>query len=207
MNQKIDFYSSLNSIWTYIGFEAIQEYAQTHDISFSYKILHQWRLFESTGGTPLRKRHLARQRWRDFEIKRWCAKRGVKLDPTSQFMLADKVLGEKVAIAAIVTDHSPVQFLRLALRAIWSEARDISNPETVLEIADRAGLPGRDLMAYSSRSEIDDIYETNLKDAIAANVFGTPSFVRQGEVFWGQDHLDALAEAVTSNRAPFSPLL
>jgi 2-hydroxychromene-2-carboxylate isomerase len=37
-------------------------------------------------------------------------------------------------------------------------------------------------------------------------VIGSPCYVRRGEVFWGQDRLDLLADAITSGRAPFSIL-
>ena len=42
-----------------------------------------------------------------------------------------------------------------------------------------------------------------MADAIAAGVIGSPSYVRDGEVFWGQDRLDLLADALKSQRQPF----
>jgi 2-hydroxychromene-2-carboxylate isomerase len=40
---------------------------------------------------------------------------------------------------------------------------------------------------------------------LAGGVFGSPSYVLDGEIFWGQDRLDLLDDALTSNRAPFKP--
>ena len=52
----------------------------------------------------------------------------------------------------------------------------------------------------------DDItaaYEQNRQDAIAADVFGSPVYVLDGEVFWGQDRIELLADALKSGRAPY----
>ncbi|MDP3310955.1 MAG: DsbA family protein, partial [Polaromonas sp.] len=47
-------------------------------------------------------------------------------------------------------------------------------------------------MAQSKAPEIQQRYETHTQQAIAAGVFGAPSYVIDGEIFWGQDRLDYL---------------
>ena len=46
-------------------------------------------------------------------------------------------------------------------------------------------------------------YEQNCRDAIAADAFGSPVYVRDGEAFWGQDRLDLFEDAVRSGRPGF----
>ncbi len=48
--------------------------------------------------------------------------------------------------------------------------------------------------------EIGAAYEQNRQDAIAADVFGSPVYVLDGEVFWGQDRIELLADALKSGR-------
>ncbi|MFY8150673.1 MAG: DsbA family protein, partial [Hyphomicrobiales bacterium] len=50
-------------------------------------------------------------------------------------------------------------------------------------------------------------YEQNVRDAVAADVFGSPSYVLDGEVFWGQDRLDMLDFALSSKRPAYSALV
>ncbi len=45
-------------------------------------------------------------------------------------------------------------------------------------------------------------YQAHTEEAIAAGVFGSPTYVYQGELFWGQDRLDMLDEAITLDLAP-----
>ena len=51
--------------------------------------------------------------------------------------------------------------------------------------------------------EISAVYEQNRQDALAADVFGSPGYVLDGEVFWGQDRIELLADALKSGRAPY----
>ena len=70
-------------------------------------------------------------------------------------------------------------------------------------IADSVGLDGRRLAEQSPSDEISAAYETNRQDAIAADVFGSLVYVFDGEVFWGQDRLELLADALKSGRPPY----
>jgi 2-hydroxychromene-2-carboxylate isomerase len=55
----------------------------------------------------------------------------------------------------------------------------------------------------SKSDEIGAAYEQNRRDALAADVFGSPAYVLNGEVFWGQDRLELLEDALKSGRAPY----
>jgi 2-hydroxychromene-2-carboxylate isomerase len=58
-------------------------------------------------------------------------------------------------------------------------------------------------MSEAKREQTKAKYEQNTGDAIAIEVFGSPSYVLNGEVFWGQDRLDLLDDALRSGRHPF----
>ena len=78
-------------------------------------------------------------------------------------------------------------------------ARDIAS-----KLANESGLPGMQLVERSGSEEISAAYEQNRQDALAADVFGSPVYVLEGEVFWGQDRLELLGDALQSARAPYS---
>ena len=79
-------------------------------------------------------------------------------------------------------------------RAHWSEARDISVIDTVLDIVAATGLP-RDAAAVALGSDdLRDAAKAVTTDAMAAGIFGSPTLVIDGEAFWGSDRF-AMAEA------------
>ena len=200
---RIPFYFSIKSIWSYIGHVAIAAFAAEQGVTLLHRPVHLGSLFAATGGTPLRQRHISRQRYRDFEVQRWCARRGVVIDLTSPYLSADPQLADCLVIAAMMGGHAVEPLLGRLFAATWRERRNIAEPATVAEIARGVGLDGADLLEQASSTAILADYERNLSPAVADNVFGLPSFVLDGEVFWGQDRLDLLGDALASRRPPY----
>ena len=75
------------------------------------------------------------------------------------------------------------------------------------KLANAAGLPGQQLIERSGSEAISAAYEQNRQDALAADVFGSPVYVLDGEVFWGQDRIELPADALKSGRKPYSSRL
>ena len=81
----------------------------------------------------------------------------------------------------------------------------LGDEATVTKLADQSGLPGAKLVSRALSDEIGAIYDKNRDDAIAAGVFGSPAWVLDGEVFWGQDRIELLADALKSGRKAYTP--
>lgn len=203
MARQIDYYFSLSSPWAYIGHALFEDVARTHGCKINYKPVVLGELFAETGGLPLPKRHPVRQRYRMFELQRWREKRGLSFHLRPKHVPFDPKLGDGVVLAAIEAGLNPEPFMRRAFKSIWEEQLNLADPATVTAIANAAGLPADKLVARAASSDIAVAYEQNRQDAIATDVFGSPGFVLDGEVFWGQDRIELLADALTSGRAPY----
>ena len=75
------------------------------------------------------------------------------------------------------------------LRAVWVEQRNIADAKDLATILAEAKLPARRLDDAMSQA-VHERYELDSQRAIEAGVFGAPSYVIDGEIFWGQDRLD-----------------
>ena len=73
------------------------------------------------------------------------------------------------------------------LRACWAEEKDIAQDDVVADCLDAAGFD-RGLVNAGMLEAVEE-YERNTQDAINALVFGAPTYVVDGELFWGQDRL------------------
>jgi len=127
----------------------------------------------------------------------------VTIDFSSDFVMSNKTLVDCLVHFAQGAGYDAGPFLKLAFDAVWRDRADVSDPGTVQYMADKAHLPGTELVAMIQRSDTASIYQTCLDEALRANVFGTPGFVFNGEVFWGQDRLDFLRDAIAGGRAPY----
>lgn len=204
MARQIDYYFSLQSPWAYIGHAVFQDVAAEHGLKVNYKPVLLTEVFSETGGLPLAKRHPARQRYRMIELQRWRDKRGLKFNCKPKFFPADPRLADGVVLAAIREGLNPEPFMRRAFSALWEEEQNLADPAVVTRLADEAGLPGAKLVAQAASDEIGALYDQNRQDAIAADVIGSPCWVLDGEVFWGQDRIELLADALKSGRKAYT---
>ena len=203
MPRVIDYYFSLVSPWAYIGHAPFMEIVQRHGVEVNFKPVFLGRVFAETGGLPLAQRHPARQRYRILELQRWRERRGLSFNITPKHWPFDVNLADRFVIAINSTGKSPDAFLRRAYAAVWEEERNLGDPLVLAELAEQAGFDSSTLMDVATGSTTEAIYALNLENAVAADVFGSPAYVLDGEVFWGQDRLDLLADALSSGRAPY----
>ncbi len=205
MPRVIDYYFSLVSPWAYIGHVPFMEIAQRHGIEVNFKPVFLGRVFSETGGLPLQQRHPARQRYRMVELQRWREKRGLSFNLTPKHWPFDVNLADRTVIAVATTGKSPDAFLRRAFSAVWEEERDLGDRLVLAELAEQAGHDSSTLMEVAAGSATEAIYALNLENAVASDVFGSPAYVLDGEVFWGQDRLELLDDALSSGRSAYSP--
>jgi 2-hydroxychromene-2-carboxylate isomerase len=204
MARQVDYYFSFQSPWAYIGHGPFREVVSAYDLKVNLKPVVLVDLFSETGGLPLMKRHPVRQRYRMVELQRWRDKRGLKFHLQPKNWPFNARLADGVVIAAVEAGLDPDKYLHRAFAAVWENQLNMADPETIAKVADEAGLPGRKLVERSGSEEISAVYESNGQDAIAADVFGSPVYVLDGEVFWGQDRIELLADALKSGRKPYS---
>ena len=199
---QIDYYFSLSSPWAYIGHKLFREVVATYGLKVNHKPVVLVDLFSETGGLPLVKRHPVRQRYRMLELQRWRDKRGLNFHFQPKHAPLNARLADGLVIAAIEADD-PDPFLRRAFAGVWEDQLDLADAATLVRLADASGLPGQALMERSATDEISQKYEQNRQDALSVDVFGSPAYVLDGEVFWGQDRIELLADALKSGRAPY----
>ena len=83
------------------------------------------------------------------------------------------------------------------LRAVWAEDRDIADHATLVAIANEQGLDGKGLLAATEDAAVQSEYQSNTEEAMKIGVFGAPTYVFDGELFWGQDRLQMLEWRLT----------
>jgi len=203
MPRQIDYYFSISSPWAYIGHKLFREVVATYGLEVNHKPVVLVELFSETGGLPLIKRHPVRQRYRMLELQRWRDKRGLTFHFQPKYLPLNARLADGVVVAALEAGHDPDPFLRRAFAGVWEHELNLADAATLVRLADDSGLPGKALVARSESDEISQKYEQNRQDALAADVFGSPAYVLDGEVFWGQDRIELLVDALKSGRGAY----
>lgn len=198
MIKTIDYYFSVASPWAYLGSARFMRLVEEHVAHVNVIPLDLTRVMAATGGTSFDKRSPQRRNYRQIELARWIRRLNVPLTLTPQYYPVDRQPASCLIIAArdrADTRHI-LNLVHAVLRAIWAEERNIADWETLAELARTAGFDGRALVDAAQRPETITAYEDETNRAIAEGVFGAPSYVIDGELFWGQDRLDFVDEAL-----------
>jgi 2-hydroxychromene-2-carboxylate isomerase len=203
MSRSIDYWFSLASPWAFLGHQPFLDLAKAHDVSVRYRPVDLGEVFPHTGGLPLPKRHPARQRYRILELQRWREVRGVALKINPKHWPFPVATANRSIIAVAEAGADPGRYTRRAFEGIGVEDKDLGQEETLLALLNECGHDGAKLLASAKSEATGAIYAANAAAAVEATVIGSPCYVLDGEVFWGQDRLSLLDSALKSGRKAY----
>jgi 2-hydroxychromene-2-carboxylate isomerase len=197
VSKNVDYYFTPVSPFTSLGHERFVAIARARHATIGVKPIDLGRVFPVSGGLPLRQRAPQRQAYRLVELKRWSSFLQIPLNPQPAHFPVPADLAAKWILAVLERGtHAALDFAGALGRAIWAEDRNIADRDTLAAIAT---AQGHDAAALDERANAPDIaqrYDVLTQEAIDRGVFGAPSYVFGGELFWGQDRLDFLDRAL-----------
>lgn len=196
MAKTVDYYVFLASPWAYLGSQRFADIARRHGATVRIIPMAAAEVFPVSGGLPLAKRAPQRQAYRIVELKRWREFLGVPLNLQPSFFPMNEALAARLVIAAREAGQDAVGLAHAMMRAVWAEDRNIADPEILEQIVTEIGLDPAKLFAAAESDVVQAEYARGTQQAIDANVFGAPSYVIGGEIFWGQDRLDFVDRAL-----------
>ena len=189
MTRQIDYFFGLGSPWAYIGLEPFVALAAAEGAQI---VPHVIPLIEENGGIYSRNRPPARRAYWMRDLKRWANRRGVTLQFDGREGLSDIGPAGDLVIAAWLRGEDWLVLARAFHSAFWGRAEDIGAPDVRAGITAGAGLNSGDLETFAQGAEVAARKAESLALARTAGVFGLPSYLAGGELFWGQDSLPFL---------------
>jgi len=191
----VDYYFAPQSPWTYLGHQRFAEIARAAQATVRVLPVDLGgKVFPVSGGLPVAKRAPQRQAYRLLELKRFgeFLNQPINVQPKYFPVNADDAAQLIIAVDMHEGTDAAMALTGAILRAVWVEDRNIADPNELAALLAAQGLPARRLEDAHSQA-VHERYEADSEQAIAAGVFGAPSFVIDGELFWGQDRLDFVA--------------
>ena len=211
---QLDCYYSLSSPWAYLAGPRLQDIVRRHRARLTLKPYDFQEIAPRTGGVPLRTRPEPRRRYHEAELDRWRCHLGMPLVLKPKYypqqMPVDPNWNKYAGWTVIAAQASGLDAFVLShaiLRALWAEERDVSDPGVRQAIADENGYDGARLRAAETSEPVQQLYRQFSTEAEALGVFGAPTFVVDGELFWGQDRLDFVDRKLDALRAQRADVL
>ena len=194
---KIEYYYSVASPFAYLASDRFIKLVEKYNLEVVERPFDLvGKVFSNTGGVPVPKRHPSRQKYRLLEIDRIGKKFNIKVNKQPKFFPpSDPHLPAKFVLAAIKLGNK-LTFGNECLKNLWALEKNISDEKTLEEICNQLNLKFEEIKKIADSTEINDQYEKNSNDAINQDIFGAPTFVLNSEIFWGQDRLEYLEDAL-----------
>jgi len=128
------------------------------------------------------------------DLERWSRRYGAPINPNPHFPV-NTLHAMRAAVAALADPRFP-DFHRAMFSAVWREGKNLGDEAVLREQIDNAGLDGAALLARAKEQESKDTLRRNSEEAVERGSFGAPTFFVGDEMFWGNDRLDFVEEAL-----------
>ncbi|MFZ2972068.1 MAG: 2-hydroxychromene-2-carboxylate isomerase [Ferribacterium limneticum] len=185
----IDFWFDFSSPYGYLMSEKIDALAAQYGRKVKWRPILLGIVFQATGSKPPADNVSSKGRYMFHDFHRSARHMGIPFTPPSRFPLPTQnaarafywLHGQDCALARA--------FAHATYRAFFVDDRDISSPDTVLDIAEKLGIDRTTLAAALQSPEIKARLKDECEQALAAGVFGSPHVIIDGEAFFGADRL------------------
>ncbi len=196
---EIEYFYSAHSAFAYLGSARLMEIAGATGCRIVHKPMDLQRVVAVTGPgatngrTPERRAYFSGR-----EIERWAEARDAPVMegwPTHHDN--DMTLCNGMLIAGLLQGHEIDRLAHRLLEAHWRDDADLADRDSLLKLGAEVGLEEPEaLLAAALSPEVQAVYEANTEEAIHRSVFGSPTYFVDGDMFYGQDHLELVEWAL-----------
>lgn len=194
-SKSVDFYYDYGSPTAYLAWTQLPRICAANGALLVYKPFLLGGVFKATGNqSPVI--IPAKAKWMFADLQRWARHWDVPLTMNPHFPFNTLELMRAAAGMQLRQPERLEAFNRAIYTAIWVDAQNFKQPEIVAAALAKAGFDPAAIAALSSDEEVKARLRETTDEAVARGVFGAPSMFVGGELFWGQDRLFMLEEAL-----------
>ena len=195
----IEYFYSAHSAYAYLGAKKLAQICTDHGCTLLHRPIYLSPVIEAAGSQPFAARTKAHA---DYffgrEIERWAEFRGVDMIDFRPTHHDNSLTLPNGLIIAAAEAGAPVDQLSYAiLKAHWVNDADIADAATLADLVSGLGLDADNLLAAALSDPVQALHDKYTQEAITRSVFGSPTYILDGDMFYGQDRLELLEYALT----------
>lgn len=195
MPRTLEFLFDVGSPTTYLAHKRLPDLIARTGAEVVYVPVLLGGIFKATGNaSPVMVP--AKGAYMGADMARFARKFGVPLN-MNPFFPINTITMMRMAAGLVGEDPFPT-LIDTLFDAMWQGRRNMGDPEVLASVLGGAGLDPAALLAIANSAEAKDRLKTNTEGAVARGAFGAPTFFVEDEMFFGQDRLDFIEEALTA---------
>ena len=190
-----EFWFDVGSPYTYIAWRALPALERSTGARAQLRPMLLGGVFKATGNrSPVEV--AAKGRWTGADLARWAARLGVPFEHNPWFPVNTLVLMRGAAGLRLRDPQSLPRYLDAVFDAMWAHPRNLGDPAEVAAVLAAAGFDPQAFMAMVEDPAVKDALKRDTEAAVARGVFGAPSFFVGDALFFGQDRMGFVADAL-----------
>ena len=196
----IEFYFDCSSPWTYLAFSEILPLSQRYSLEIYWKPILVGGVFNNVNKDVYefrKKPNPLKLNYSNGDLHLWSKVRGISISFPEVFPV-NSVKAMRGCLYA-KKENQLVEFANNLFKAYWSEGIDISQEDLLLRIAKNSNLDTKKFKKFITSQEAKDLLIKNTDELIRRGGFGSPTFFYKENMFFGNDRLHLLEEAITKN--------
>jgi 2-hydroxychromene-2-carboxylate isomerase len=192
----VEFLFDFGSPASYLAYKAMPGLVERTGAAVDYRPVLLGGVFKATGNASPATIE-SKGRWMNADLARWAARRGTPFARNPHFPI--NTLHLMRGAAGLKDDPRFAGYLEAVFDAMWCEPRNLGDLTELGPVLARAGVDPDEFRALIEREDVKQRLKADTEAAVARGMFGAPTFFVGGELFFGQDRLDFVEEAL---RAP-----
>ena len=195
MSKTVEFYFDLGSPATYLAYTQLPGICAQTGSQLIYIPMLLGGVFKATGNaSPVTVPAKGRYMFQDLD--RYARRYGVTLKYNPNFPINTLMLMRAVTGMQLRHPQRFQAFIDCLFHALWVEARSLDDPATVATVLTRHGFDPDEVLALTTDEEVKTVLKANTEQAVERGVFGAPSMFVDNQLFFGQDRLEFVLEAL-----------
>ena len=197
MDKSVDFYFDVGSPAAYLAWTQLPALCLETGATLNYRPMLLGGVFQATGNRPPISVPLKGSYLFD-DLGRFALRYGVPFSLNPYFPVNTITLMRIAAGLEMQADTRLEAYIRAVFQAIWVDGQNMADAATVTEVLRAAGVDAAELMALAADPQVKDRLRLQTEAAVARGVFGAPTMFVNGILYWGQDRLDFVREALSA---------
>ncbi|MNO71562.1 2-hydroxychromene-2-carboxylate isomerase [compost metagenome] len=196
MSKIVEFYFDLGSPATYLAYTQLPKICEQTDSQLIYVPILLGGVFKATGNASPATIP-AKGRYMFIDLDRYANRYGVPLKINPHFPINTLVLMRAVTGVQLRQPERFAAFIDCLFKALWIDGRNLNDPATVGAVLSENGFDPEEILALSADEEVKNALKETTEKAVQRGVFGAPSMFVGDQLFFGQDRLDFVIEALS----------
>lgn len=196
MSEKsVEFFFDFGSPTAYLAYTQLPDIAKNADAQLVYRPMLLGGVFKATGNTSPAA-VAAKGRWMNTDLPRWAKRYCVPFNFNPNFPINTLTL---MRGAVGMQMHQPQEFdryIKTVFKAMWVLPRNLGDVSELEGVLSEAGFDTAAFTAMVGDPAVKAQLVANTEEAVSRGVFGAPTCFVDGHMFFGQDRLDFVHEAL-----------